>query len=126
MARTRTISQNIALLVSSGVSTGTHGSNLYPIWGLQSLDYSWSNPKQDVQVYGLAAPIARETVESPEVSLSFSYLATTANNEYRLGLETLNGATSILTRLLNGTADDKNYFIFIAADGQDAVGFSVS
>jgi hypothetical protein len=124
MARTRTISQNIALLVSSGVSTGAHGSNLYSIWGLQSLDYSWSNPKQDVQVYGLGAPISRETIESPEVSLNFSYLATSANNEYRLGLETLNGATSVLTRLLNNTADDKNYFIFVAPDGQDAVGLS--
>lgn len=122
MARTRTISQNLALLVSSGVSTGTHGSNLYTIWGLQSLDYSWSNPKQDVQVYGLAAPISRETTESPEVTLDFSYLATSANNEYRLGFETLDGSTSILTRILAGTADDKNYFVFVAPDGQDAVG----
>lgn len=126
MARIKTVSQNIALLVSSGVSTGNHGSNLYPIWGLQSLDYSWTQPKQDVLVYGLGAPITREPTDSPEVSLNFSYLATTANNEYRLGFETLNGATSALSRILAGTADDKNYFIFIAPEGQDAYGIQGS
>lgn len=124
MARKRTISQNLALLVSSGVSTGSHGSNLYQIPGIQSLDYSWANPKQDVQVYGLAAPIARETTDSPEVTLDFSYLVSSANTEYRLGFETLDGTTSILTRILAGTADEKNYFVFVAPDGQDAVGLS--
>lgn len=127
MARIKTISQNLALFVSSGSSTGgAHGTNLYQIWGLQSLNWNWSNPKQDVQVYGLGAPITRETVESPQVTLDFSYYVTNANNEYRLGFETLNGATSVLTRILAQTADDKNYFVYVAPEGQDAVNRSGS
>jgi hypothetical protein len=123
MARTSSISQNYALFVSSGSSTGgSHGTNLYNIWGLQSLNWEWSNPKQDVQVYGIGAPVTRETIQSPQVTVDFSYLVTTANNEHRLGLEAIDGSTSVLTRILNQTADDKNYFIYVAPQGQDAVG----
>lgn len=122
MARTRTVSQNIALFAGLVSATGENGSNLAQIYELQSLDYAWSNPKQDVQIYGLAAPIARETTESPEVTLDFSYLFSNVDVPYFLGFNVDNGAVSILSYILDGTRDEKNYFVFIAPDGQDAVG----
>ena len=126
MARSRTISQSLALLVglNSAVVTGDHGSNLGTLFGLQSLNWSQTIPRQDVPVYGKFAPIAREIVESPEVTLDFSYNLSDLDNELLLGLN-YDGAAA-LTKLLNRTEDEKNYFILVAPEGSDAVGLGGS
>lgn len=126
MARKRTISANLALLAGQTPATGEHGSNLAQIRGLQSLDYAWNNPKEDVQVYGIAAPIARESVESPDVTLDFSYLIQGVENEANMGLQFVGHPYPILHLILSEPNDyeEKNYFVFVAPDGQDAVGLN--
>ncbi len=125
MARKRTISQSIALLTGPTPATGAHGSNLDTIWGVQSANLSWENPKEDIQVFGLGAPIGRETVNPPNVNLSFSYLITSNINEkFNLNFN-CNGTTSALSNILAGE-DERNYFMFVAPEGSDAVGLSGS
>ncbi len=129
MPRARTIAGNLAVLVGPSPATGAQGSSLTELWGLQSLDLNWSNPKEDVQIYGLYAPLTRETIESPEVSLNFSYLMSTLLNEDALGMDVYRGATSTsqaFASIIAGTEAEKNYFIFVAPDGADAVGLSGS
>lgn len=122
MARKRTISQSTALLVGPTPATGSHIGGLNTLWALQSLNLDWKNQKQDVQVYGVGAPIGRETINPPEVTLDFSYLITSTVNESLLYFN-LDGATSALANFLRGD-DDRNYFIFVAPEGSDAVGLS--
>lgn len=124
MARTQSISQNYALLVGPSPATGVHGSSLNQLWALQSLNWSQTNPKQPVQIYGKGAPIGRETVESPQVNLSFSYLVTSIINEYyALGFNPT-GTTQALSNILAGS--NHNFFIFKAPEGSDAIGLSGS
>ncbi len=124
MARNKTLSQNIALLVGQVPATGAHGTNLSSIWALQSVDYDWSQTKEDVSVYGLFAPIERVGIDAPEVTLNFSYNLGNGTQETALGLETTNGAISALSTILDKSEDEKNYFVFVAPEGQDAVGLS--
>ncbi len=125
MARKRTISQSIAVLTSLPPATGSHGTALYHMWGVQSANLSWENPKEDVQVYGLGAPIGRETVNPPDVNLDISYILTSTINETNnLGFD-LEGTSSILGSILRGN-DERNYFLFVAPEGADAVGLSGS
>lgn len=125
MARTKTTSQNIALLVGPTPATGhqTGTSAPEPLWALSACDWSWSNPKQDVLHYGYLAARERVTLDPPEVTLNFSYYVTSAVNEDILGFNT-NGTESALKYFLNKTEDEKNYFIFIAPEGADAFGLS--
>lgn len=134
MARSRTISQSLALLVNSSdiPVTGDIGVSLQTFFSLQSLNWSQTIPRQDVPVYGKFAPIAREIVESPEVTLDFSYNFADFDNEYILGfyVDEASLPSSIpgpaLVNLLNRTFDEKNYFIFVAPEGSDAVGLNGS
>ncbi len=124
MARRRTIAQNLALFVGLSTATGENGSNLAQIYGLQSLNYNWSNPKEDVLIYGQGAPITREAIGSPEVSLDFSYLLSNVDTQYFLGFSLDSAPTPFLSTILDGTKDQKNYFVFIAPDGSDTIGLS--
>ncbi len=129
MARARTIAQNLGLLVGPSPATGAQGSALIELWGLQSLNYTWSNPKEDVLIYSQGAPLTRETVESPDVSLDFSYFLSTLLNEDALGFDVFRGANAtsqVFASILAGTEAEKNYFVFVAPDGADAVGLSGS
>lgn len=119
MARNKTLSQSYALLVGPAPSTGVHGSDLRPVWGLQSLTWGQSNPKQDIQIMGKAAPIARESLEAPQITLSYSYYVTSTYNESNCLGFNCDGTTSALSNALSGD-DDRNYFVFIAPEGTDA------
>ncbi len=123
MARNRTISQSIALLTGPTPATGAHGSNLNPVWALQSLTYGWTYQKDDVIIYGKGSPLGRESLDPPEVSVQYSYYVTSNFNEkYNCGF-TVDGVNGILTAILGG-ADERNYFVFVTPDGTDAIGSS--
>ena len=122
MPRNRTISPSMALLVSSGQATAASGSaNLFRIQRLTSLDYSWDNPKENIQIYGKTASLLRETTQPPTVNLSFSYYIFGAQNESNLGF-TLNTGISSLADIIAQTKNEKNYFVYIAPEGADADG----
>lgn len=81
----------------------------------------WSYTRENINIIGrLAAPF-RDSLESPTVNLSFSYYLTDFENEASLGFVT-NGASSCLGSILDRSQDEKNYFILMVAEGQDAIG----
>lgn len=125
MARTKTVSQNIALL-SSNTGVG-FGPNTY--LNIISSDCSWNQEKSDVNTYGALASRERVAVSPPTVSLNFSYYLGGGYNEYLLGLYDSgagHGEQSALRYILDKTKDEKNYYIFIAPEGADAIGLSGS
>lgn len=122
--RRRVISPALALYVGPSPSTGTHTTgNIKQLHRVQSLDYSFSIPRQDVKQLGQLAPIDRISLDPPTVSLNASYLLTDVVNESNLGLS-VNGGVSVLSGILNGTVDDKNYFILTVPEGSDAAGYT--
>lgn len=125
MARTKTISQNVAIIAGPAPATGisTHNSLTNALWAVTALDYSWSQNKNDVLHYGYLAPRERVATDPPEVTLDFSYYLHDGYNEDVLGF-IMSGATSTVADFLNRTEDERNYFVFIAPEGQDA--FSVN
>ncbi len=120
MARNTTKSPSLALLVSS-VSGGDAPQQLGRI---QSINYGVSFPKETVQQYGNTAPISREAINPPEVTLDFSYYITSIENEYLLGLNTDTTTQSVLKYILDGTQNEKNYYVAVAPDGADANGLT--
>ncbi len=118
--RSRTASASLALLVQS-VSGGEAPEQLSRV---QSINYGVSIPKETVQQYGNTAPISREQINPPEVTLDFSYYVTTVDNEWALGLYVTTGDQSVLKYILDNTQDEKNYYVFVAPDGADANGLT--
>lgn len=124
--RRRVISPAKTLFVGPTPATGTHTTgNIKQIHRVQSLEYGFNISRQDVSQFGQLAPIDRIALDPPTVTLSSSYLITDVINERSLGLTT-NLATSVLSGILAGSADEKNYFILTVDEGSDAAGFAAN
>lgn len=114
MARKRVIYQSEALF------TGPTGAgSLSQLNRVQSANYGFDIARQDVNQYGQLAAIDRIILEQPTVSLDFSYLASSGENERALGF-TLGSAQGALANILSGGADIKNYYILVSPEGTDA------
>jgi len=114
-ARNRIIYQSEALAVGSSQKFLTR---------VQSINYSFSVGRTDVNQFGELAAIDRVVLEQPTVSMDFSYILHGASNEAALGFVT-NGSDSCIARILEGktanpVVDELDYFIALAADGKDA------
>jgi hypothetical protein len=101
---------------------------------IQSANYSFDIARQDVNQYGDLAAIDRVILESPTVSLDFSWYLCSLYNEDKLGFKINNhdsddgtrgtNFVSCLTDILGGAADERNYYVRIVKEGQDAAGYS--
>tara|TARA_B100000519_G_C14227068_1_gene430551 strand:+ start:39 stop:1712 length:1674 start_codon:yes stop_codon:yes gene_type:complete len=132
MAKNRVIYQSEALFAGqkTGV-TDTHTSdptNIKQIHRVQSANYAFNISRTDVNQFGELAAIDRVVLDTPTVSLDFSYLLSNFANEENLGF-TIDqigtseaNRTSALSGILNKTADERNYFIQTSREGEDAVG----
>ena len=107
---------------------GAPGSGIQ-LHRVQSINYGFDIPRQDVNEFGKLARIDQVILESPTVSLDFTYYAETGFNERTIGL-TLENATktaapasnatiSSISGILNGKTDIKSYFIRTSAEGVD-------
>jgi len=126
--RKRVIYQSEALYVGPSPATGIHyssgnsGENLVTqLHRVQSANYSFNVTRQDINQFGQLAAIDRVILQAPTVSLDFNYYLTNGVNEKRLGLN-IDGQVSAISGLLNGTQDEKNYFISTSPEGSDNVG----
>jgi len=135
MARNRTIYNVMALYVSSGTATGTTtgllGADLpKQLSRVQSFDEDFTRNFTDVNQYGNLAAIDRIEVENPDVTASFSYYLTNGQNERDLGLNVYGTGTndsalrSCISGLLSKATDEKNYYLTIVDEGQDAAGYN--
>ena len=132
MARNRVIYQSEALF--AGQLTGTtltHTDNptdIKQLHRIQSANYSFSVARTDVNQFGELASIDRVVLDTPTVSLDFSYLLANFTNEESLGfyVNSKNLATdtliSALSGVLNKTTDERNFFIQTSREGEDAIG----
>ena len=114
-ARNRIIYQSEALAV---------GSSQTFLSRVQSINYSFSVGRTDVNQFGELAAIDRVVLEQPTVSMDFSYILHGVTNENSLGFTT-DGSKSMIAEILKGkdaspVVDEQDYFVALAADGVDA------
>lgn len=131
MARNRTIYNVLALYASQVSATGmqTGANDVKQLSRVQSFDEDFTRNFTDVNQFGNLAAIDRIEVENPDVTASFSYFLTNGQNETNLGLNvspsgTLSTAlSSCISGLLNKATDEKNYYLLIVEEGNDAAGY---
>jgi hypothetical protein len=133
MARNRTIYNVLALYASQVTSTGTQtgAGDIKQISRVQKFDEDFSRNFTDVNQFGNLAAIDRVEVQNPDVKASFSYFVTNGQNEENIGLTVLgSGTASTALRscvsgiLTDKTKGEKNYYLLIADEGYDAVGYT--
>lgn len=131
MARNRTIYNVLALYASQVGATGTQtGPNdIKQLSRVQSFDEDFTRNFTDVNQFGNLAAIDRIEVENPDVTASFSYFLTNGQNEENLGLNVYGTGSSssdlrsCISGLLTKATDEKNYYLLIVEEGNDAAGY---
>jgi len=148
MPRNRIIYQSEALYAGPAPATGYHYGTFTPGVGgdtntpndntnlvkqlqrIQTANYSFTVDRTDVNQFGQLAAIDRVILTNPTVSLDFSYILANLINENNLGFTIATAGTtqdiSAISGFLNGTQDERNYFIRTVPEGSDAVGFNNS
>jgi len=131
MARNRVIYQSEALFVGqkTGVTDAhTSANDIKQLHRVQSANYAFSVARTDVNQFGELAAIDRVVLDTPTVSLDYSYYLSNMSNEANMGFFVNPKATataslvSALSGVLNKTEDERNYFIQTSREGEDAVG----
>ena len=131
MARNRVIYQSEALFVGqkTGVTDAhTSAGDIKQLHRVQSANYAFSVARTDVNQFGELAAIDRVVLDTPTVSLDYSYLLSNMSNEENMGFFVntkevgTDSLVSALSGILNKTEDERNYFIQTSREGEDAVG----
>lgn len=145
ISHNRVTSANQALYAGPSISTGGHfiglqgasatpqrvaenqgsGNLITQLYRIQSVNSSWNLNRVNVNQFGELAAIDRVILDPPTVNLSFNYLLANMYNESGLGFHT-QGSLSCISGILDKTQDDRNFFLRIAPEGQDAVGDTTS
>ena len=86
---------------------------------IQTANYAFNISRTDINQFGELAAIDRVILDSPTVSLDFSYILASLENESRLGFVT-DGSSTCIKNLINKSSDEKNYFIETVGEGRDA------
>jgi len=129
MSRNRIIYQSLALYAGqnsaqSGIHTGIGA--IQQLSRVQSWDSDFSRSFTDINQYGQLAAIDRIEVEAPTVNMSTSWYPTNGFNEKSIGLSVCGSGqppTALLSGILKKETDEKNYFLLVANEGSDAVGY---
>jgi hypothetical protein len=130
MSRNRIIYNVLALYASQVGPSGmqTADGTIKQLTRVQSFDEDFSRNLTDVNQFGNLAAIDRIEVEAPTVNGSLSYYVTDGSNENYLGLTvTPSGGTnnvSCISGILNKSTDEKNYYLLIADEGNDASSYN--
>lgn len=110
---------------ASGILLGS--GYIAELYRVQNVSHSWNKRLTDVNQFGELAAIDRVSIEPPTVSLSYSWLQNNLINESLLGMTVSNVGqpqVSCVSGILNGTTDQKNYFLKIVGEGNDASDFN--
>ena len=121
MPRNRVIYQSEALYVSSGANSTTSGHH-YQLDRVQSANYNFNIARQDINQFGELARIDSIALESPTVSLDFSYYLTDGANEASLGFYVPTGVGSTQSQFPSGQLVDgsgQNFYIVTTSEGFD-------
>ena len=131
MSRNRVIYQSEALFASQKPSNKStealSETDIEQLHRVQSANYAFNISRTDVNQYGELAAIDRVVLETPTVSLDFSYYLANFANEEALGFQVFpkyvddSIAESAVAKIINKDADEKNYFIKTVGEGEDAI-----
>jgi hypothetical protein len=102
--------------------TGPWGTAVRQLKRVQNANYSFTLNRQDVNQFGQLARIDSVILESPTVSMDFSYYLTDGGNERLLGMAT-DGQHQSLSGIMTRSQNDfgNNFFILTVPEGKDAV-----
>lgn len=120
MARNRIIYQSEGLYVSKEANS-INATDHTQLSRVQSANYSFNIARQDVNQYGELARIDSIVLESPTVSLDFSYYLTDGKNESALGFYVSTGSQA-LSQFPSGHIVDgsgRNFYIVTTSEGND-------
>ena len=121
MPRNRVIYQSEALYVSSGANSTTSGQH-FQLDRVQSANYNFNIARQDINQFGELARIDSIVLESPTVSLDFSYYLVDGANEAALGFYVPTGSSQTQSQFPSGqlgTGDGQNFYIVTTTEGSD-------
>ena len=106
----------------SNPNSGPWGSSARQLKRVQNANYSFTINRQDVNQFGQLARMDSVILESPTVSMDFSYYLTDAENERLLGMNT-DGTTQNLSGIMTRAQNEygNNFFILTVPEGRDAV-----
>ena len=132
MPKNRTIYNALALYAGQVNATGmqTGLGDVLQLSRVQSFDEDFTRNFTDVNQFGNLATIDRVEVEAPEVTANFSYYLTNGFNDHAIGLAVAPifypsiDIISCISGLLSRQTDEKNYYLLIADEGSDSVGFN--
>ena len=108
-------------LNETGVAAGVSYAQPSNLQRVQNVNYSFDISRTDVNQFGELANIDRVILESPSVSLDFSYYFADFANEKTLGFTIMNNSTlkSSISGMLNRVTDERNYYVRVVNEGQD-------
>ena len=130
MSRNRIIYNVLALYAGANDAiSGDHVSagSIKQFNRVQSFDEDFARNLTNIDQYGQLAAIDRIEIEAPTVKAGYSYYLTDGANEHYAGLNVSRGSESIISCVsgyLTKVTDQKNYFLVIADEGNDAVGYT--
>lgn len=107
--------------VSASPSTGAAASGLQQLIRVQNFSINDTITRSPVLQLGQTDTLDLLILEAPTVNLDLTYLMNGVRNESGLGFN-VNGTTSALTNLANGSQLDKNYYFAVSSEGTDAIG----
>lgn len=118
----RFIYNSAAVFVSNSPATGAM-SSIVQLHRVTSAAHSFTITRQDVNQLAQLAAVDRIIIAAPTVNLEIGYNVSNVLNESRVGLY-VGGDQTALKYLLDGTQDDKNYFIREVPNNNDAAGYT--
>lgn len=121
MGRNRVIYQSEALYVSKNIDSTGSGEH-YQLTRVQSANYNFDITRQDVNQFGQLARIDALVLQSPTVSLDFSYYPTDGSNEKALGFFVTNSGASDSINFASGqmgASSGQNFYIVTSEEGSD-------
>lgn len=125
MSRNRIIYQSLGVFASQVAADAQQTGNgaIKQLTRVQSFDSSFERSLEDITQFGNLAAIDRLDTEAPTVSASLSYYLTDGGNENLLGLTVVTGSqagVSCISGILNKSTDEKNIYLMVANEGNDA------
>lgn len=112
------------------IVSATGGTNYNAeLYRVQNVSHNWNKRLTDVNQFGELAAIDRVSIEPPTVSLNYSWLQNNLINESLIGMTVSNigqPQVSCVSGILNATTDQKNYFLKIVGEGNDANDYNPS
>jgi len=121
MARNRVIYQSEGLYVSKEYNS-TVSSDHFQLSRVQSANYNFNIARQDVNQYGQLSRIDSIVLETPTVSLDFTYYVTDGKNERALGFYVQQSGNSTAGQFPSGHVQDgtgRNFYIVTTSEGSD-------